>query len=186
MGVSHKNTTHTTMKTAFPSRDLALLPGCRPPGKRAGRLERDRAYYPAQPGRRSRRDTPISSPKDIAGYRPNGPFNTCTSTPPTLAEILRVLLETRLDKAGDQAESVPRGSWRRASPPSAVLSAEPEGAGRIPGSNRPRTKTLRAQWAHEMAGTRKITDFQLLRSGTIATYWCTICCETPRVRNLRP
>ena len=74
MGVSHKNTTHTTMKTAFLTRSLALLPGCRPPGKRAGRLERDRAYYPAQPGRRSRRDTPISSPKDIAGYRPNGPF----------------------------------------------------------------------------------------------------------------
>ena len=96
MGVSHKNTTHTTMKTAFltRSRTPARVP---PPGKRAGRLERDRAYYPAQPGRRSRRDTPISSPKDIAGYRPNGPFNTCTSPPPTLAEILRVLLETRLE-----------------------------------------------------------------------------------------
>ena len=115
MGMSHKNPTHTTMKTAFLSTQISHSPAspapasagpaagraAPPAGKRAGRLARARAYYPAQPGRRSRRDTPISSPKDIAGYRPNGPFNTCTSPPPTLAEILRVLLETRLDKAGN-------------------------------------------------------------------------------------
>ena len=72
--------------------------GCRPPGKRGRAALRETA--PTTP--RSRVDVaveihPISSPKDIAGYRPNGPFNPCTSPPPTLAEILRVLLETRLE-----------------------------------------------------------------------------------------